>query len=144
MRPRAVEVEVVRPLRGEVLRAGRPPEASVLPADEDPRSHHLAVEVDGRVVSVGSVLPLPPPWAPERTDAWRIRGMATRDGQRGRGHGGQILLGLLEAVTAAGGHLVWCEARVGAVRFYERAGFATVGERFVAEGVEHIAMWREI
>ncbi len=135
---------MVRPLRAEVLRPGRPSDASVLPFDEDPRARHLAVVIDGRVVSVGSLLPEAPPWDPALTDAWRIRGMATVAEERGRGHGGHVLAALLELATQAGGRLVWCNARTAARPFYERAGFTATGEVFLAEGVEHIAMWREL
>jgi predicted GNAT family N-acyltransferase len=135
---------MVRPLRAEVLRPGRPVQDSVLPFDEDPRSRHLAVVVDGRVVSVGSLLPEAPPCAPERTDAWRIRGMATAAGVRGRGYGAQVLSTLLELAARSGGRLVWCNARATARSFYERAGFTATGEPFIAEGVEHIVMWRPL
>jgi predicted GNAT family N-acyltransferase len=139
-----VDVSAVRPLRGEVLRQGGPPETSVLPHDDDARSRHLALSIDGEVVAVGSVLPEPPPWSPEAAGAWRIRGMATKPGLRSRGYGGQVLRGLLDYATSAGGGLVWCDARLPAVPFYERNGFAAVGEVFVREGVGHRSMWRRL
>jgi predicted GNAT family N-acyltransferase len=139
-----VDVSVVRPLRHDVLRAGRPPEDAVWPLDDHPAAGHVAVRLAGKVVSVGSVLPSAPPWAPGRADAWRVRGMATAEERRDRGLGAGVLGALLEHVRRSGGHLVWCEARLGAVALYERAGFRAVGERFMAEGAEHIRMWREL
>jgi predicted GNAT family N-acyltransferase len=140
----AVEVGTVRPLRSQVLRRGGPPEASVLPLDEDPRSRHLALFVDGEVVAVGSVLPEAPPWSPDRHDAWRVRGMATKEGLRSRGHGEKVLCGLIDYAASVGGRIVWCDARLLAVPFYERQGFGATGEVFVKEGVDHLAMWREL
>ena len=70
--------------------------------------------------------------------------MATKAGLRSRGYGDRVLRGLLDYVASAGGTLVWCDARIPAVPFYERFGFGTVGEVFVREGVEHRAMWREL
>jgi predicted GNAT family N-acyltransferase len=140
----AVEVGAVRPLRSRVLRRGGPPEASVLPFDEDPRSRHLALLVDGEVVAVGSVLPEPPPWSPEHPHAWRVRGMATKEGLRSRGHGQKVLRGLIDYAASAGGEIIWCDARLAAVPFYERQGFAATGAVFVNEGVDHLAMWREL
>ncbi|HLJ08112.1 MAG TPA: GNAT family N-acetyltransferase [Acidimicrobiia bacterium] len=140
----AVEVATVRPLRSEVLRRGGPPEASVLPFDEDPRSRHLALLVDGEVVAVGSVLPEPPPWSPDRRDAWRVRGMATKEGLRSLGHGEKVLRGLIDYAASAGGRIVWCDARLAAVPFYGRQGFGATGGVFVKEGVDHLAMWREL
>jgi predicted GNAT family N-acyltransferase len=116
----------------------------VFPLDDHPAAGHVAIRLGGEVVAVGSVMPIAPPWAPGRTDAWRVRGMATTEGQRNRGLGAEVLGALLDHVRRADGHLVWCEARTGAVPLYERAGFRAVGERFVAEGAEHIRMWREL
>jgi predicted GNAT family N-acyltransferase len=141
---RTVDVAVVRPVRMEVLRAGMPPEASVMPNDDHPLAHHVAVSVGGDTVSVGTIIPDAPPWDPARPDAWRIRGMATRDGYRGRRLGGEVLADLLAWATDHGGTFVWCNARVGAIAFYERAGFVTRGETFITDEVEHIEMWRDL
>jgi predicted GNAT family N-acyltransferase len=139
-----VDVSVVRALRGEVLRAGRPPEASVMPDDDHPQSRHVAVYLDDELVSVGSVLPGAPPWAEERAPGWRIRGMATRDGYRGRGLGNLVLSDLIDYSRAQGDGVVWCAARIGATRFYARSGFVTHGGVFIADDVEHIYMWRSL
>jgi GNAT superfamily N-acetyltransferase len=139
-----VEPGQVRPLRGAVLRPGRPPEASVLPGDDHPLSRHAAIIVDGAPVSVGSILPEAPPWEPELQGAWRLRGMATRDGMRSGGLGSAVLGALLEHARRQDGRFIWCAARVGAQPFYERFGFSTRGDRFMTEGVEHIHMWRNL
>ncbi len=139
-----VDVSVVRILRGEVLRAGRPPEASVMPDDDHPLSRHVAVYLDDVLVSVGSVLPGEPPWAPERRPGWRIRGMATRDGYRGRGLGNVVLSDLIDYAREQHGDVVWCAARIGATRFYSRSGFVTHGDTFTTDDVDHISMWRSL
>jgi predicted GNAT family N-acyltransferase len=141
---RPVDVAVVHPLRMAVLRPGRPPGSSVYVGDDGPRARHVAVFEGDEVVSVGTVFPDPAPWAPERTEAWRVRGMATREGRRGRGFGDSVLRALIEHAQEGGGRFLWCEARIGAVRFYGRSGFVTEGEAFVLEGVDHIHMWRDL
>ena len=73
-----------------------------------------------------------------------MRGMATREGLRGRGFGDLVLGALIEHATEGGGLFLWCEARIGAPRFYGRSGFVTEGEAFVLEGIEHIHMWRDL
>src|ERR1035441_2989632 len=46
---------------------------------------------------------------------------------------------------AEGGDLLWCNARVSAIAFYERAGFRTWGEQWViAAHGPHVVMWRRI
>lgn len=143
-RASAVDVAVVRPLRMEVLRPGRTADASVLPGDDDPLTCHVAVVLDTEVVSVGSVIRGAAPWEPDRTDAWQVRGMATRDRLRGRGLGLLVLGALMDHARANGGHLIWCKARIGAPRFYGRSGFVTLGEPFMYEDIEHVHMWRDL
>ena len=142
--PRWVDVGVVHPLRMEVLRPGRPPGSSAYAGDDDPRARHGAVVVDDAVASVGTVFPDASPWEPGRVDAWRVRGMATREGLRRRGFGHSVLGALIEHARASGGLFIWCEARIGAIAFYQRSGFVTEGEPFVLDDVEHIHMWREL
>lgn len=128
----------------EVLRPGRPPETSVLPGDDHPLARHVAVYLGGDVVSAGTVFPDPAPWKPERKDAWRVRGMATRDGLRGQRLGYLVLSALIDHATANGGRFIWCEARIGASGFYARSGFVVEGESFILEEIEHFHMWRDL
>jgi predicted GNAT family N-acyltransferase len=116
----------------------------VLPGDDHLLARHVAVHLDGDVVSVGTVFPDTAPWRPERDDAWRVRGMATRDGLRGRGLGHLVLGALIDHATANGGRFIWCEARIGATRFYARSGFVVEGEPFILEEIEHFHMWRDL
>lgn len=134
------------PLRKRVLRAHQEGDAVVLPGDDDPRAAHLgARDDDGAIVGVASVMPEPCPWAPGRRDAWRLRGMATAEGRRGAGIGASLLRSAVDHVRAQGGTLVWCNARVGALAFYEREGFAVAGERYVDPQLgPHVPMQRDL
>jgi GNAT superfamily N-acetyltransferase len=133
-------------LRQRVLRPGRPLTAARFDVDDDPRTATFAARDDsGNVVGTTVVYPEPCPWLPDRLHAWRLRGMATEPGLRSRGVGRQLLATALDHVRDAGGELVWCNARVPARRFYERAGFTTHGEPWDEPEIgPHIAMWREL
>ena len=61
---------------------------------------------------------------------WRIRGMATAPGARGRGAGTGVLDELLRHAAAEGATRVWCNARTPARSLYERAGLRVVSEEF--------------
>jgi GNAT superfamily N-acetyltransferase len=118
----------VRPLRAAVLRPGPPPEAVVWPGDDDPRAGHVALrDDDGEVMAVGSVVPA--------GGGWRVRGMATAPAARGRGLGARVLAELIDHARAQGASLIWCNARVGAVGLYARAGFVAVGDPFEEPGI---------
>jgi SAM-dependent methyltransferase len=56
--------------------------------------------------------------------------MATTEQVRGQGIGAALLGRLLAHVLGRGGRRVWCNARVGARAFYERAGFIVEGEPY--------------
>ncbi len=132
----AVDAATGRALRNAVLRPGQPPEQPTYPREDDPQTlHFAAVEAaGGEVLAVGSVMPELHPREPRAGD-WRIRGMATRPDLRGRGLGARVLDALERAAREGGAHRVWCNARSGARRFYERAGYETVGEELEIEGI---------
>ena len=142
-----VEAAVVRPLRHEVLRSGLPAVTTEFRGDDHPLAAHIAVsDVEsappGEIVSVGTVFPNPPPWEWDRRGAWRIRGMATREGLRGLGLGRGVLDGLVEHAITHGGSLVWCHAHVSALAFYHRSGFVPIGGVFDNGVAVHQSMLR--
>ena len=142
--PVRVDAEAVRPLRGEVLRPGQGPEQLIFDADEAPETLHVAVTVAGAVVGIASLMREACPRAPA-PGAWRLRGMATSTPMRGRGIGAALLARCEAHAREQCGRLLWCNARVGARAFYERAGMTVVGEPFDIPAIgEHHLMCKEI
>jgi GNAT superfamily N-acetyltransferase len=91
---------------------------------------------------VASVWREAPSWPSGDADSWRLRGMATAPEWRGKGAGTAVLAAVIAHVAAAGGGLLWCNARLGAVAFYERAGLVTRGEQWEEPVIgPHIAMF---
>ena len=120
------------PLRKRVLRPHQEGDAVVLGGDDDPRAAHLgARDASGAIVGVATISPQECPWAPDRPGAWRLRGMATADELRGRGVVALVLGAAVRHAREHGASLIWCNARVGALDFYRRAGFVAAGERYV-------------
>ncbi len=72
--------------------------------------------------------------------------MATAEGHRGRGVGSAVLDAAVAYAGAHGAGLVWCNAREGAVPFYQRHGFVTYGSVFLPSDhpTPHVRMWREL
>lgn len=130
-------------LRQRVLRPHETIDQLALPGDDEPDSGHFAALDDGEVVGTASVRREPPPWAPDDTTAWRLRGMATADPWRNRGIGAAVLVAVVDHVRDHGGGLLWCNARTPALTFYRRAGFTTRGEAWVDPVIgPHVAMER--
>ena len=129
------EPSAVLELRRELLRPGRPVEESVYPTDADPLTGHAVARNDaGDVVGIATIALDPgPPVILTSTDPsrhWRLRGMATSDAVRGTGVGRRVLDLAVDHARSNGAELLWCNARLPAVGFYERAGWRTVGEQF--------------
>jgi GNAT superfamily N-acetyltransferase len=129
-------------LRRAVLRPHQTVAEVSLETDAHPGAAHFCADDEaGKVVCVASVWLEAPLWEPGVPDGWRLRGMATAPGWRGRGAGSAVLAAVLAHIAAAGGGLLWCTARLGAVGFYERAGMVTRGDRWEEPFIgPHIAM----
>ena len=69
--------------------------------------------------------------------------MATEPDVRGAGFGAALVAACIEHAAASGGGEVWCNARMGAVGFYRRAGFDVVGDEFEIPAIgPHVVMVR--
>lgn len=133
-----VDAEACRPLREEVLRPGQPPQAIRYETDEEPRALHLAAKEDEQVLGVATLLPEGHPR--DGREVWRLRGMAVRPDQRGKGLGKMLLLALQAVAKQRGGGL-WCTARTNVEDFYRHFGFQREGEEFEVEGAgPHVLM----
>jgi GNAT superfamily N-acetyltransferase len=56
--------------------------------------------------------------------------MAVLPDYQGRGRGRLLLERAYPLITASGIRLLWCNARVTALRFYEQHGFCVIGPQF--------------
>ena len=132
------DADTTYPLWRDVLRDGRPVERLIDP----PGTFHLAARIaQGPVVGVVRFSPAGCTWRTEARAPWQLRGMATDPAMRGTGAGRALIAEGLARVAARGGDLVWCDARMAAVGFYERLGFAVVtGPYDKPEGGSHLGM----
>lgn len=132
------------PVRQVVLRPGRPPETCLFDGDEGPCAFHLGAFEDGTIVGVATFLPGVNELFTE-SEQFKLRGMAVLPEHRGRGLGSALILAALPMLQDAGCSVLWCSARVTAVPFYERHGFATIGEVYVVPITgPHIVMYRRL
>ncbi|WP_412063589.1 GNAT family N-acetyltransferase [Rubrivirga sp. IMCC45206] len=152
---RRVPAAVVRPLRTAVLRPGWTDRLASYDQDDTVAAHVAAFrdgasEPDGVGTVYAEAPPAElrgeiPPAAYADGAAWRLRGMATSEAARGTGLGRLVLDGCFDAVRDDGGRFLWCNARVGALPFYERLGLAAVGPEFdIPEIGPHFVMWTAV
>lgn len=149
---RRVGAGATHALRHTVLRPHQTLAEMVYPGDDDPTTGHFAagagVGVGDTVIGIVTVSRQPPPPAivVDNPDGWwRLRGMATAPGHRSRGIGSALLTAAMAHVAAHQGQALWCNARVTAVAFYQRAGFVTAGDAWDEPGLgPHIVMERTV
>ena len=141
---RAVDASVVRPLRHAVLRPRETLADMAWPGDDDPATLHVAVLDGEEAVAVATITPDAHPKDPRAGD-WRVRGMATAAGARGRGHGTALLDRCLVHARREGAARVWCHARLRARGLYARAGFREEAGPFELEHIgPHVLMSRSV
>jgi GNAT superfamily N-acetyltransferase len=130
---RAIPLAQTRELRQAVLRPHETIEQ--LAADEAPDTFAVGAFDDGELVAVGLIAPDGEP------DAWRVRGMATAPRARRRGGGRAVLDALVLYAVEHGAVRIWCNARVPAVGFYERAGMHVTSGEFELPNIgPHVVM----
>lgn len=144
---RRLSVEQVEPARTLALRRAvlRPHQSLAEIATETGRPGTFAVAalLDGVVTCCAIALPEPSPDFPDRDGSWRLRGMATAPEHRSEGLGAMVLDRIVDEVRSRGASLLWCNARLRAQAFYERAGFAVIGEGWDDPTIgPHQRMWR--
>lgn len=147
-----VPTETILPLRWRVLRPNAPsPDEARFPEDEIfpnwhigifpgsllvPRNDQLMCCATFVLTSAGTIV------------AWQLRGMATAPEQRGRGLG-RILLSQAEeyilSLSRVAPVILWCNARIEAVGFYEKLGWKKEGIEFIIKGIgRHYRMTRRL
>jgi ribosomal protein S18 acetylase RimI-like enzyme len=136
------------PLRLKVLRDGLQLRDCVFEGDDLPDTWHVASFLDGEIVGIASLLhrPLATVYGGAGGDGgWQLRGMATDPCVRGKGFGSPLVSACIEYAKENGGTYVWCNARIGALGFYERLGFEILSEEFDIHGVgPHRVMRRKL
>jgi predicted GNAT family N-acyltransferase len=115
---------------------GVPPEIEQDAADAT-AVHVLSRDAGGRVVATGRLL--------LRDDGTASLGRMAADASvRGRGHGAAVLAELHRQAVLRGVTEVELHAQVNARRFYERAGYAAVGQEYEEAGIRHVTMRRQL
>lgn len=132
-------------LRRRVLRDGDPAAVVIWPRDDESTStHYGAKDHTGRILAIGTIYAQPlPDNATDRSLAhdiptahqFQFRGMASDASVRGSGAGRAVLDALIAHAQRHVPALLWCNARVAAIGFYEKAGMRIISDRFDIAGV---------
>ena len=139
-----VDAEKVRPLRHSELRKGQDFSTTSYLEDYKVDTFHMVCIVDEKIVTCAS-------FYPEKSikiksnNAYRLRGMATASNFQRKGYATDLMIESFKELKEKGTDLLWCNARLVAVSFYESLGFKITGELFNIEGIgPHYYMYKEI
>lgn len=128
---RRSELNDIIALRYDVLCAGRPREEAQFEGDDLEDTHHFAAflkngEGDRNIGCVSYMLN---EW--DGVPAWQLRGMAIAPDLAKQGIGTRLIRFAEQVLRdASSTRQQWCNARVPAIRFYERLGWAVASEIF--------------
>lgn len=132
------------PLRQQMLRQGKPIEACVFPGDNDEQTFHLGAFVDNKLVSVASFYFEKHPLM-SGENHFRLRGMATLPEHQHKGYSHELLKMAFPIIKQNFCTVVWCNARMSALGFYEKVGFKKIGAPFELSDIgPHILMAKSL
>ncbi len=136
-------------VRHPVLRAGRPLEDCGLAEDNLETTFHLGAFDGERHVGVATFLASDATESPiqlERASSYyQLRGMGVLPDQQGKGVGKRLMEHGIDKLQSQKVDVLWFNARVVALPFYERLGFQTIGDSFEVPKVgTHFKMYKEI
>ncbi|MFC1745971.1 GNAT family N-acetyltransferase [Candidatus Riflebacteria bacterium] len=129
-----IKAEETWPLRQKLLRPHQRIEEVIFSGDDEEHTLHLGAFVAEQYVGIVTFLKRSFPGA-EDSAHWQLRGMATEELLRKKGVARELLRSGLKYVREKGGELIWCNARLAASGFYEKAGFEKKSEVFEIEGI---------
>ena len=139
-----VVAEEVRLLRHSELRKGQDFSTTSYIEDYEAGTFHMACIVDEKIVTCAT-------FYPEKSikiksnNAYRLRGMATDSNFQRKGYASGLMVESFKELKKEDCDMVWCNARLSAVNFYESLGFKIIGELFDVKDIgPHYYMYKEI
>ncbi len=141
---KAVTLEETLPLRQKHLRPSLELGQCRLPEDDGPNARHFGAFQDNNLVGVCSIYleAFPNTY---KSQAWRLRMMATEDSVRHQGYGKALVKAAEDYSREQSGELIWCNARASAISFYEVMGFKIEGDVFEIAGIgPHLVMFKTL
>ena len=84
-------------------------------------------------------------WSEYENLSYQLRGMAVLEPHQGRGIGAELLRAAEGIVRDKNAELIWFNARIGAVNFYQKFGYEIVSDEFEISGVgPHVKMLKRL
>ena len=142
---RFIQARETQSLRHRVLWPHLPsPDVCLIDIDSRDDAFHVGVFSDKTLVSIGSFFRLSSPRL-HHSAQYRLRAMATDPGFRRMHAGEQLIAFACDELRNRGAHVLWCDARLVAVPFYESIGFSKFDDVYEVPLIgPHHFMWKEL
>ncbi len=131
-------------VRHPVLRAGKPIETCNFDGDNLITTTHFGFFDNEILVGVITLKEERNPLFDQSTQ-YRIRGMAVLENYRKAGIGSKLVQHTENFVKQKNGGLIWFNARIVALGFYQNLGFQIIGDYFVIDDIgKHFLMYKNL
>lgn len=132
-------------LRHNVLWPHLPsPEVCTIDIDNRKDAFHVGVFDEERLISIGSFFAMSSPRL-EMNLQYRLRAMATDPSYRRMRAGEKLIEFAIDKLRSEGVQVLWCDARLIAVPFYESLGFSKLPDVYEVPLIgPHHFMWKEL
>lgn len=131
-------------VRHPVLRQGKPIDSCRFDGDELPTTHHFGLFMDDNLVGVISVFEKQQQLF-NGGQQFQIRGMAVLEDYQKKGLGESLMKQAEEFIKTQNGTLIWFNARIIAVGFYQKLGYQNIGDAFEIEDVgTHYVLFKRL
>jgi len=126
---KSVRLEDIIDVRHAVLRQGLPRSSCYYPEDSFKHTIHFAASNKDTIIGCASLYKESHPDF-KLKQSWRIRGMAVLEEFQSQAVGRQLLEACINHGITQKADVLWCNARIHAMAFYQREGFKIIGEEF--------------
>jgi len=132
------------PVRHPVLRAGKPIDSCRFEGDELATTKHFGLFVKEQLAGVVSVFKNRSNFSDAEAQ-YQLRGMAVLSSYQKKGYGEALLKYAEDYLNSENAQIIWFNARLVAIGFYEKLGYSTVGEPFEIGDIGiHYVMFRKL
>lgn len=128
-------------VRHPVLRSRKPIETCRFEGDDDLTTSHFGYFENNQLIGVASLFEAKAPFETSKK-CYQLRGMAVLKEQQNKKIGNQLIKAIEKQINE-NNCLLWFNARINAVRFYQKNGFESIGDTIEVSGIgPHVVMFK--
>ena len=141
---RKISAQETYTVRHPELRKGKPIESCHFDGDDLDTTSHLGLYENDQIKGVISLFDNNNPLFGDQNQT-QIRGMAVLENNQGKGFGRLLVEHSEKILKTQNAPLIWFNARINAVGFYQKMGYKIIGNSFEIPNVgEHYVMWKKL